>query len=640
MLFLIQFLGDLPVQSNLQIHLNMKKFVSLIFVAFFVTNYSFSQEIVIGYEVYAQGFNQPVDIAHTGDDRLFVVEQSGIIKIIDQNGNVMPNPFLDITNLVLDNASERGLLGLAFHPDYPNTNYFYVNYTKSGGHTRVSRFSTANDPNTADPNSEFVIMDIDQPEWNHNGGGLKFGPDGYLYIGTGDGGSGGDPWNNSQNPTELLGKMLRIDVDGGSPYAIPPDNPFVNDMSVLDEIWAIGLRNPWRYSFDRETGDLWIGDVGQNAWEEVDMQPANSPGGENYGWRCNEGYHIFNVFSCDDNITYTDPVHEYANSNGAGKSITGGFVYRGSEYPGMYGHYIYADYVSGRVWSIKSDGNGGWNNVELDNWTNNQISSFGENKDGELFMAARGQGIIYQVVDECQGFDAEIIAVTNISCFGAADGSIELQILGDNEPFQITWSNGLFSPHITDLTAGIYSVEIEDAIGCVKNLEFEILEPNEVALHMETVIGQSSVWLQGQDGYANYQWYLDGNPIAGATGSSYEASSDGVYTLEVTDDTGCLYITHEYIVIISSTNEIPNLEKVNIIPNPVKDNFTLQLESTKSLKLTLIILDISGKTNAIESIEFSGSHQQSFDISKYASGVYLLKLETEEGQFIKRIVKE
>ena len=224
-------------------------------------------------ESVATGFSQPVDIANAGDDRLFIVERAGRIRII-ADGAVLPTPFLNISSQVNNSPNERGLLGLAFHPDYETNGYFYVNYTISNGDTRVSRFSVANDPNTADPGSEMVILEVDQPEWNHNGGCLKFGPDGYLYIGVGDGGGFNDnhgPIGNGQNTQTLLGKMLRIDVDNGTPYSIPASNPFVGNDNVLDEIWAIGLRNPWRFSFDSETGDLWIGDVGQNIWEEIDF---------------------------------------------------------------------------------------------------------------------------------------------------------------------------------------------------------------------------------------------------------------------------------------------------------------------------------------------------------------------------------
>ncbi len=350
----------------------------------------------------ASGYNRPVDIANAGDDRLFIVEQDGLIRIIDASGSKLETPFLDISSLV-DSATnpERGLLGLAFHPDYPNTPYFYVNYTAvSGGDTVIARYTVSSDPNLADPNSAAEILRIDQPAANHNGGDLAFGPDGYLYIPTGDGGSGNDPWGevgNGQNRQTLLGKILRIDVDGGFPYAIPADNPFVGDGTTLDEIWALGLRNPWRISFDRETGDLYIADVGQNAWEEVNFQPASSTGGENYGWRCYEGTHEAQNYNADEcNGSYVFPFVEYPHGFGIGQgnSITGGFVYRGNDFPALNGIYIYADYVSSNFWLAQNSGS--WSITPLGGIGVNNPSTFGEGCSGELYVASHG-GIIYQI---------------------------------------------------------------------------------------------------------------------------------------------------------------------------------------------------------------------------------------------------
>jgi len=259
----------------------------------------------IGLEEFASGFTRPVDIAHADDSRLFVVEQAGYIYVVDELGTVSPAPFLDINTLVRSSGNEQGLLGLVFHPNYATNGFFYVNYTRNDGDTRISRFNVSRtDPNNAVPTSEMVLLTISQLFGNHNGGDLNFGPDGYLYIGLGDGGSGGDPQNNAQDSSTYLGKMLRIDVDGGSPYAIPSGNPFVSYSSTLDEIWAFGLRNPWRFSFDRLTGDLWIADVGQNVLEEINFQPANSGGGENYGWRCYEGNSLFNGSDCEPMADY------------------------------------------------------------------------------------------------------------------------------------------------------------------------------------------------------------------------------------------------------------------------------------------------------------------------------------------------
>ena len=285
----------------------------------------------------ASGLNKPVGLIHAGDGsgRLFIIEQPGAIRIL-QNGELFLTPFLDIRERVNDKSSEQGLLGLAFHPDYHNNGYFFVNYTNSRGDTVIARFRVSGDPNLADPATESQLMTIAQPYGNHNGGHLAFGPDGLLYIGTGDGGSGGDPEGNAQNLDMMLGKMLRLNVDD-LPYTIPPDNPYG------DEIWAYGLRNPWRYSFDKLTGDLYIGDVGQGTWEEVDFIAAGAPGGANLGWDFFEGSHPFEGTVPED-LTLIEPIAEYDHSLGC--SVTGGMVYRG-DLRTWQGVYLYGDYCTG-----------------------------------------------------------------------------------------------------------------------------------------------------------------------------------------------------------------------------------------------------------------------------------------------------
>ena len=280
-------------------------------------------------EVVASGLDHPIQVTHAGDgsDRLFVVEQPGRIWIV-KDGAVLPTPFLDLRSAVVY-GGERGLLGLAFHPEYSANGLFYASYTRAAdGASVVARYRVSpSDPDVADPGSELPLLTIAQPYENHNGGQILFGPeDGYLYIGLGDGGSGGDPLDHGQNTNTLLGAMLRLNVDSGAPYAIPPDNPYVGRPG-LDEIWAIGLRNPWRFSFDRENGDLYIGGVGQNLWEEIDYQAAGTPGGVNFGWRCKEGTHDY-IFAGDcATAQLTDPIAEYSHT--VGYSVSGGFVYRG-----------------------------------------------------------------------------------------------------------------------------------------------------------------------------------------------------------------------------------------------------------------------------------------------------------------------
>ncbi len=346
---------------------------------------------------YASGFSSPVDIKPQGN-RLFIVEKAGYIRIVTGPNTILPTDFLDIDARVNSGGNERGLLGLAFHPDYENNGYFYLNYNDAAGDTKISRFTrSSSNPDVADPNSELVLMTVDQPYSNHNAGDLAFGPDGYLYIPLGDGGSGGDPQNISQNTSRLLGKMLRVDVDGGTPYSIPADNPFVGNSAYQPEIWAVGLRNPWRISFDRLTNDLWIGDVGQNAWEEINVQPANSTGGENYGWRCYEGDATYNTGGCANQSQYTFPVHDYASINSVGCSVTGGYVYRGQNYPNLYGKYIYTDYCTGFFWYLEPNNQGGYSNFLLGDFNNFNFAAFGESNAGELFVAGLSNGIIYHI---------------------------------------------------------------------------------------------------------------------------------------------------------------------------------------------------------------------------------------------------
>ena len=354
--------------------------------------------------------NSPVDLINAGDGsgRLFIVERGGRIRIWD--GRVQ-RTFLDIGSRVNTNDSggdERGLLGLAFPPDYSTKGHFYVNYisstTSPRGATVISRFSVNRaNPNDALEASEEVLLVIPQPEPNHNGGQIHFGPDGYLYIGMGDGGGAGDVHGsigNGQATNTFLGKMLRIDVEGtpdpGSNYAIPSDNPFLLDPEVPDEIWSFGLRNPWRWSFDRKTGDMYLADVGQYEWEEVNFIPASSTGGENFQWRRIEGFNTFNAGTQITKGTSTDPVFEYDHN--AGSSITGGYVYRGQEHPRMEGIYFFGDYNSGRIWGLQQDPSGNWIDRQLLE-TSLRISSFGEDERGNLYVASLFTGAIHRLSD-------------------------------------------------------------------------------------------------------------------------------------------------------------------------------------------------------------------------------------------------
>ena len=340
------------------------------------------------------GLENPTHVTHAGDGsgRLFVTEKVGRVRVV-REGTLLATTFLSITDRVRSTGSEQGLLSVAFPPDYESKGYFYVDYTDTDGDTVVARYHVTADPDVADPSSEEIVLTQTQPFGNHNGGQLAFGPDGYLYIGMGDGGGGGDPQGNAQDPTTLLGKLLRIDVESGAtPYGIPPSNPYTETADFEDEIWALGLRNPWRFSFDRATGDLYIGDVGQAEYEEIDFQPASSDGGENYGWNIMEGAHCYPSGPCDQTGLVL-PVAEYEHSLGC--SVTGGMVYRGSDSPSLEGIYFYGDYCSGRIWGLLRDGGRWHEKLLLD--TNLTITSFGEDEAGNVYVADFWGGVIYRL---------------------------------------------------------------------------------------------------------------------------------------------------------------------------------------------------------------------------------------------------
>lgn len=436
---------------------------TILFSVLFLSSLSagFAQvDVDISLVSFATGFDKPVEIASAGDDRLFILEKDGLVRILNADGSIEATPFLNIQSQTSTGGinSEQGLLGMAFHPNYADNGFFYLNYTRVNGDTRISRFSVTADPNIADAGSRFDIMTIDQPYGNHNGGCLRFGPDGYLYIGMGDGGSFEDPLNAGQTMSSLLGKMLRIDVDGAEPYDVPEDNPFVGTSAdTLPEIWASGIRNPWKFSFDSQTGDLWIGDVGQYSWEEIDFQSADSPGGENYGWRCYEGNHSGFGGGCPPISEFVGPVTEYSHAGGA-CSVTGGVVYRGAAYPMLTGKYFYVDYCSGQFRTVEQNDADEWVVFEVSGQEGFGWTGFGEDNNGEVYVCHQGQGTIYQITDPCQGQAVDISHVGNLLSTPAASS------------YQ-WYFNGTAIPGATDQSYiidqdGSYSVLVETAAGC------------------------------------------------------------------------------------------------------------------------------------------------------------------------------
>ncbi|MBI4557186.1 MAG: PQQ-dependent sugar dehydrogenase [Candidatus Hydrogenedentes bacterium] len=408
-----------------------------------------SAAVTLTTRLIASGFETPLFLVSPPGDpsRMFVVEQDARIWIL-RDGIRLPTPFLDI-DLKVRTGGEQGLLGLAFHPNYEENGFFYVNYTRNpDGATVIERYNASADADVAQPESAVILLIVSQPFANHNGGMLAFGPsDGYLYIGMGDGGWRDDPGGRAQNLNDLLGKLLRIDVNSAAPYAIPPDNPFVGRADARPEIWAYGVRNPWRFAFDRANGDLYVGDVGQDAREEVDFQPASSAGGENYGWDIAEGFACLGgTGACGTMPGLTPPIHDYSHPGGASRSVTGGYVYRGSRIPGLGGTYFFADFMTGEIWSFRYLGDAVTDfqdrTHELDpagELSIQNVSSFGEDASGELYILDYTGGRIFQIapsIGDLNGdgtADAVDVQLVINGALGLAIGEADADIDGDTD---------------------------------------------------------------------------------------------------------------------------------------------------------------------------------------------------------------
>jgi glucose/arabinose dehydrogenase len=443
----------------------------------------FGYSQIISLTQFATGFTNPVEITHAGDSRLFVVQQGGLIKIVNANGTTNATPFLNLSSII-STGGERGLLGLAFHPNYATNGLFFVNYTNTAGNTVIARYSVSANPNVASTTGT-ILMTITQPFSNHNGGSIKFGPDGYLYIGMGDGGSGGDPGNRSQNISDNLGKMLRIDVNSSvAPfYTNPTTNPYVG-IAGNDEIWAIGLRNPWKFSFNRLNGDLWIADVGQNAIEEIDKISSPLPNtGINFGWRCYEGNSTYNTTGCAAASTMTFPFTQYARSGGA-CSVTGGYVYTGTLYPNFQNKYFFTDYCDDKIRMVNSAGT----ITTTSSFSGNSFATFGEDVAGELYVAGISSGIIFKIQDA--SFGTSDFEKNEFSLFpNPAKNSISIKLSNENlatkiAVFDLTGklilsqkleNNPENTISISSITKGIYmvSVETENGVSYSKKLIIE-----------------------------------------------------------------------------------------------------------------------------------------------------------------------
>lgn len=512
-----------------------------------------SGQFDVSLQPFASGLNSPVEITNAGDERLFVVEQGGKIIILYPDGSQEPVPFLNITSQV-NSGGEKGLLGLAFAPDYCTSGNFYVNYTfMEGGQlkTRISRFSVnPENENEALANSEESLIEFNQPYSNHNGGHIEFGSDGYLYIGTGDGGSGDDPQNNAQNKEVMLGKILRIDVSTSTSYSIPSGNPFA-DSEGLDEIWAYGLRNPWKFAFDGETGDLYIGDVGQYEIEEVDFQPAGHAGGGNYGWRCYEGSAEYLMSECADVGDVIDPVFEYTHSQ-EHCSITGGRIYRGNSFENLAGKYIVSDLCSGNYWLVWQE-NGEWQSYDGGLLASNVVA-FGEDVWGEMYAAKLSDGSIWRVVEAAE--------------------------------------------------------TLQDHISMING---------------HTLISN----LEGEE----YAWYLDDELIEGQSGQTLEVSENGVYSVIITDASGCSIEANQFEVFNVSVKDHSGIQTFKVFPNPASNFLNIEVEMRDGFTrdFQFHIFDIAGK----EVLSFRAEKDASFsqiDVSRLHSGIYFIYCEDTKGE--------
>ena len=462
----------------------MRKFFLLGVCLYSLVNYS--QTIAL--QSFATGFTSAIAIEHpVNDSRLFVVQQGGLIRIVNSNGTINATPFLSLTSLI-STGSERGLLGLAFHPNYASNGLFFVNYTNTSGNTVIARYTVSANPNVANTTGT-ILMTISQPASNHNGGTLRFGPDGYLYIGMGDGGGAGDTSGYAQNlslthtqvaanPSRIyLGKMLRIDVDttnGSLNYGFPPTNPFITEAGK-EEIWARGLRNPWKFSFNRLNGDLWIGDVGQGSFEEINKVASPLPNtGLNFGWRCYEGNASYNTSGCAAQSTMTMPVsvYPYNGTTEPCTSTTGGYVYTGSLYPNLLNKYIFADYCWGDIGYVSNTGGA----ITWSYNSGNFIPSFGEDKDGELYVSTGST--IHKLIDtslSISTFDKNGLsfypnpAKTEIFIKNETSASLSKLTIFDLTGKKILTrkleNTETPSVNIAALSSGLYLISVEDFTG-------------------------------------------------------------------------------------------------------------------------------------------------------------------------------
>lgn len=617
----------------------MRCFASLALSFLFLGyHYLSAQPFTLKLEPFADAKTKITDIASAGDERLFVVLQRGQVYVLNPDGKFNPEPFITLTDRVGQSGNEQGLLGMAFHPEFTQNGYFYLDYTDKSGNTRVSRFQVK--PDSADignPDSETLLLTVKQPSSNHNGGQICFGPDGYLYIALGDGGGGGDPNNNGQNRKSMLGKLLRINVDSsenGKNYAVPASNPFVNNPDFAPEIWAWGLRNPWRFSFDRTTGDMWIADVGQGEYEEIDFQPASSKGGENYGWRCYEGNAEFNTSGCSDKSSYVFPIYEYGRDGGC--SVTGGYVYRGNLWSELQGWYFFADFCSSKIWATKRGDDGKFQTQYLGKFSGS-FSTFGQNSNGELFIAVHGGAILRLTTDSCPSITPQITSKTGGNSFCDGDSLRLTASAQENLFYGYRWfRNGTLIPGATTAIyfakqSGEYSVELSYPTNCSWS----------TAAFSVTALPKPSVQIVGAPDeimFSDNSITLAGVPPGGVfagtgiSGNIFDPKAAGVgihkVTYTFTSQNGCTNVAEKTIIVksASGTEETSPFEfSAEIVPNPAEQSAQLRLFLPAAAEISICVIDRTGKEISMQKLHLNDGDSV-LPIENIAAGSYHLHI--------------
>jgi glucose/arabinose dehydrogenase len=649
----------------------MKKFLHLILFSAFASFSALSQ--VLNIQPLSSGLLFPVGIHNSGipgDNRLFILEKRGRIKIVNRlTGIVTAVPFLDIYNKVYpvtSSSDERGLLGLAFHPNYASNGYFYVNYVNTSGRTIIARYQVSSFADTAMVNSEQVIMNIRQPFANHNGGNLMFGPkDGYLYISLGDGGSSGDPGNRAQNKDSLLGKILRIDVNTpsgpGPAYLSAPGNPFYGATPGRDEIFDWGLRNPWRCSFDRMTQDLWIADVGQNRREEINFRSHCDTVGHNYGWRCYEGDTAYNLSNCQSQPNYEAPVFVYGHNSGC--SVTGGYVYRGGQEGGLFGKYLFTDFCQGKIWATKPNGSGAFTTTVLSQVTaqiNNNFSSFGEDVYGELYLAGVTSGQIFRLRDTACAPTA-YIRMPDTLLWCAAGQATFSAVSGSGLTYSWTissggaWAiNGGQGTNVmtanTDLNAtAVIRVSVSNG-SCAAVSNSIVVIPHAKIMGVDTIYctSSASVTLTGFPNGGSFSGPgVNGNvfdpAVAGAgTHTVYYTMAD---TLGTCNDaaSGCVFTSAKKMVVNNCTgiDEATILRGLKVFPNPGNTGFNVQCFSSHETVVDLQVSDLLGRVIYNRKFETqTGKNLVWLDLSGAAAGLYFLSLTSAASVLTEKVFLE